>query len=432
LKDFNLYFNDARVVRKVRNTIEDLKSSCSCIVIISPEIKIPRELERTLTVIDFPLPDYNQLKDTFHQILSEVSDKGQISKIDSSIEEKIIESSLGLIQDEAERVFNYLVTNFKEFNDEALSFPLYEKEQIIKKHSLLNFCNSTETLEDLGGLDKFKNWIVKRQIAFTKKAKDYNLPNPKGLHLIGLPGCGKSLASRVVSSLWKIPLLRLDLSYILSCVAGVSENNLRKALKLAESISPCILLIEDAEKSLSGMTTPWANDGTLSRIFSTLSIWMQERTKPVFVIMTSNDIIGLPDDLLRKGVFDEIFYFDFPSNSARKHIFEIHLNKRNRDPKKFDLETLVNHSAGFTGAELEQSITSALFESFSENRELTTLDILNAMNNIFPMFQSMTDRIERLIKWAEHQTEYASHPDDIQEESDEYSYRCYGRRLCAR
>ena len=281
-----------------------------------------------------------------------------------------------------------------------------EKEQIIRKSGLLEYYKVEERFENVGGLGNLKRWLRKRANAFTTKARDFGLPEPKGVLLIGVPGCGKSLTAKAVSALWGMPLLRLDMGSVFGKYIGESEFNIRKAIKVTESISPAILWIDEIEKGLSGAAGD--NTGTSNRVFGTLLTWMQEKKKPVFVIATANDVSLLPPELLRKVRFDEIFFIDLPETRERQEIFEIHLRIRNRNPEKFDLPSLAEMSQGFSGSEIEQVVISSLYDAFEEGRDIVTEDVKRNIENAVPLSQTMKEKIEALREWAWGRTRNAS------------------------
>jgi len=276
-----------------------------------------------------------------------------------------------------------------------------EKEQIIRKSGILEFFPVSESLTDVGGMDSLKRWLQKRGHAFSEKAREFGLPQPKGILLLGVQGCGKSLICKASASLWKTPLLRFDVGKVFSGIVGGSEENIRKAIKTAEAISPCILWIDELEKGLSGIqSSSFSDAGTTARVFGTFLTWQQEKAVPVFTIATCNSVENLPPELLRKGRFDEIFFVDLPSDAERREIFSIHITKRNRDADAFDLDTLSKVSSGFSGAEIEQAVISGMFDAFDENAELETKHILEAIYDTVPLSVTMKEGIEHLRKWA--------------------------------
>ena len=261
----------------------------------------------------------------------------------------------------------------------------------------------------VGGMADLKDWLRKRGLAFTERARRFGLPEPRGLLLLGVQGGGKSLVAKSVASLWKLPLLRLDMGKVFSEMVGSSEHNIRVALRLAESVAPCVVWLDELEKGISGLGSSNRSDaGTAARVFGSFLVWMQEKTAPVFVIATSNDISSLPPELLRKGRFDEIFFVDLPSRSERREILSIHLARRHRDPTRFDLERLAGEMEGFSGAEIEQVIISGLYDAFEAERELTDDDLLRNVRQTIPLSQTMKEQITGLRNWARTHARSAS------------------------
>jgi SpoVK/Ycf46/Vps4 family AAA+-type ATPase len=291
---------------------------------------------------------------------------------------------------------------------------LSEKEQIIRKSGTLEFYRAAEGFGDVGGLDVLKQWMEKRTQAFGQKARDFGLPAPKGILLLGVQGCGKSLSCKAVASQWRLPLLRLDVGKIFSGIVGSSEENMRRAIRMSESVSPTILWLDELEKGFAGtQSSPFSDGGTTSRVFASFITWLQEKTAPVFVVATANRIEDLPPELLRKGRFDEIFFVDLPDEHERREIFTIHLRRRNRDPAGFDLDQLAAAAEGFSGAEIEQTIVAALFDAFDAGRDITTEDVLRNVRESVPLSRTMREQIEELRSWAGTRARQASarHPD---------------------
>jgi SpoVK/Ycf46/Vps4 family AAA+-type ATPase len=279
---------------------------------------------------------------------------------------------------------------------------LSEKEQIIRKSGMLEYYRATEAFDNVGGMAELKDWLRKRRMAFSDDARKFGLPTPKGVLLIGVQGCGKSLCAKAVASLWRVPLLRLDLGRVFSSLVGSSEQNVRQAIQIAESVAPAILWMDEIEKALAGtQSSSFSDAGTTSRVFGTFITWLQEKTAPVFVIATANSISQLPPELLRKGRFDEIFFVDLPDRSEREDIFKIHIVKRGRDPEKFDMKKLADTSEGFSGAEIEEAVASALFDVFDTHQELTTESILQNLQATFPLSRTMKEEIENIREWAQ-------------------------------
>src|SRR5699024_9995740 len=301
---------------------------------------------------------------------------------------------------------------------------LSEKQQIIKKNDILEYIPRSSHMGDVGGLENIKNWLIKRDRSWLGSAEEYGLPAPKGLLITGIPGCGKSLIAKAVSSLWNLPLLKLDMGKIFSGVVGSSEENMRKAIETAEAIAPSILWIDEIEKGLAG-TNSSGDSGTASRIFGTFLNWMQDKTEPVFLVATANDIQKLPPEFLRKGRFNEIFFVDLPTQKEREAIFKIHLEKRlisETSRGDFPLEDttyaqLANMTEGFIGAELEQVVISALFEAFAETRAIQMKDLEKAIEETIPLSVTQAEQIKALREWASVRAVAAT----LREDRKEYS-----------
>ncbi len=373
-KDFHPFLNDVALVRRLRDLTYALKTSYKTLVMLSPLLKLPPELEKEITVVDYGLPSLEDLGSLLDSITDSVKSNPQVqTSMTSDEREQILKAAQGLTATEAENVFAKSLVEKRRFDVDVV---LSEKEQIIRKSAILEYYRASEDFATVGGLDLLKDWMEKRTVAFTEKARDYGLPAPKGILMLGVQGCGKSLSAKAIASLWKLPLLRMDVGKIFGGIVGQSEENIRKAIRVAESTAPNVVWIDELEKGFAGTQSSGISDGgTTARVFGTFITWLQDKTAPCFVVATANDVSALPPELLRKGRFDEIFFVDLPSALERAEIFAIHLRKRKRDPALFDLVTLAHETAGYSGAEIEQAVVSALYDAFDQEREVTTDDI---------------------------------------------------------
>lgn len=403
LKDFHYFMDDSRlsheqivVTRKLRDIINDLKESHKTLVILSPVLRFPLELEKDITVLDYGLPTLDELAQSLDRVLR--SARGLKIALDEETREKILHSARGLTCIEAENVFAKSLVTKRGLD---LDIIVAEKRQIIRKSRVLEYYDSVENFDYVGGMDLLKDWLKKRALAFSDKARRFGLPEPRGLLLLGVQGAGKSLVAKAVASQWKLPLLRLDMGRVFSELVGSSEQNLRSALMTAESVSPSILWLDELEKGLSGTASSNRSDaGTAARVFGSLLTWMQEKVSPVFVIGTSNDISLLPPEMLRKGRFDEIFFVDLPTAEERRDIFAIHLAKRRRTPTGFDLVGLAREAEGFSGAEIEQVVIAGLYDAFEEERDLCDEDLYRNIRQSIPLSQTVKEQISALRDWA--------------------------------
>lgn len=402
LKDFDKFFKESAVRRGLRDLAQALRFTYVSVIVLAPPFSIPGELEKDLTIVDFPLPTLVELQDLLERIEVEVLGTAdfQITK-DVEQRRRLLEAALGLTLSEAENVFAKTLVKTGRLSAEEVSVIFSEKRQIVRKSGLLEYVDVNEQLEDIGGLDNLKNWLTERRIAFTERAREFGLPVPKGLLLMGVQGCGKSLSAKAVAALYQMPLLRLDMGVIFGSYVGESESQIRRALTLAQSVSPCVLWIDEIDKGLAGLKGAGSSDsGTTQRVFGTLVTWMQENTKPVFVVATANNITVLPPEVLRKGRFDEIFFVDLPDQPSRQTIFRIHLKRLGRTPSLFDTAVLAEMSDGFSGAEIEAAVIAGMFRALHQNRELETGDISTAIQETFPLSNTMREEIKRIRDWA--------------------------------
>jgi SpoVK/Ycf46/Vps4 family AAA+-type ATPase len=400
-KDAHPFFDHPVAVRCLRDAVANFKGTQKTIILMSPVQVIPIELEKEIVVLDFPLPDIQAIEQVLDRQLGQVLTR----KVSTETREKLVRATLGLTEDEAEKVYRKAqVTNGK-LTEAEVEIVLSEKQQLIRRNGILEYMEDEENIDDVGGLEELKHWLQQRSNAFSQRARNYGLPQPKGMLILGVPGCGKSLIAKTTARLWSLPLIRLDMGRVYDgSTVGKSEANLRNALKVAESISPMILFIDELDKAFAGGAGSADSDGgTSSRIFGTFLTWMQEKKSPVFVMATANRIEKLPGEFLRKGRFDEIFFVDLPNGEERRDIFKIHLCKRRPDVTKlerFDFEQLSKVSDGFSGAEIEQAVIAAMYEAFAQEREFTQLDIISAVKSTTPLSRTMTEQVAALRDWA--------------------------------
>ncbi|MDH5637031.1 MAG: AAA family ATPase [Nitrospinota bacterium] len=413
LRDFHPYLETELVIRKMRDVVADLSRSQKTIVIVSPSLKIPMELEKDITIIDLPLPGRKEIGGLLGETVSfaEKTPKLAVNLTDET-RNSVVDASLGLTLAEARRIFSKALLHDYKLDGKDIDLILFEKKQLIRKSGSLEYFDASETISDVGGMDSLKKWLVARQESFTPRARDYGLPLPKGLLLLGVQGCGKSLTSKAIASLWNQPLLRLDMGKIFSSFIGSSEENMRRAIATAESLAPVILWIDEIEKGFSGIKSSGATDaGVTSRIFGTFLTWMQEKTKAVFVIATANSISDLPPELLRKGRFDEIFFIDLPTEEERREIIKIHVTKRKRNVAKYNIDMLAKASEGYSGAELEMAIIESMYTAFGDKREFNDSDITQAIKESVPLSRTMAEEIQKLREWAYQRARLASEVD---------------------
>lgn len=430
--DFHVNFGpkgrqpDYNTIRKVRDIIPDLKLGTvrKTVFFVSPELIIPEGLQKEITIYDFPLPTLAEIKEKFNSMISQ--NKSVEVNLTEEEKDKLCKAALGLTLQEAESAFALAMVNDGKINMNDLPIILEEKIQVIKKTGILEFIASDYTMKDIGGLDNLKSWLLKRNNSWSEQAKKYCIPAPKGVLVTGVPGCGKSLTAKAMSTIWQLPLLKLDFGKVFSGLVGSSEENMRRALATAEAVAPSILWIDEIEKGLSGLGSN-GDSGVSSRIFGQFLTWMQEKESPVFVIATSNNINTLPPELLRKGRFDEIFFVDLPTLEERKEIFKLHLEKRLKDKtvasEIMEIKNLCSELAkmteGFIGSEIEQVVVSALCDAFFENRPLRFEDLAKNIQTTVPLSMTQREQILSLRAWANVRAVSAAKKSDLEKYAKE-------------
>lgn len=405
LHDFHPFLqkNNFAVIRRLKEIAIHLRNSFKTVLIVSPVVEIPPELEKEITVVDVPLPGTPEMSALLDRIVDEVNDAQKI-RIDlpPADREALLKAALGLTLTEAENVFAKIIVQDGRLDAGDVTAVFAEKRQVLRKTGLLEYYESQEEFGSVGGMEHLKEWLKKRQAALSDRARDFGLPPPRGVLLLGVQGCGKSLCAKAVSALWKLPLLRLDVGRMFGSLVGSSEENMRRAIRIAESVAPAILWVDEIDKALAGSGGSASTDGgTTARVFGTLLTWLSEKTAPVFVIATANDISQLPPELLRKGRFDEIFFVDLPTEEERREILRIHIARRGRKEGAFDLAALAAASKGFSGAELEQAVVAGMFDAFSAGRELQTADVAKELAATVPLSRTMEEGLAKLRAWAD-------------------------------
>lgn len=395
LRDFHRFLEDISISRKLRNLARQLKSQPKNLVIISPSLEIPSELTEVLTVVEFPLPTATEIKGEIQRILAAT---GQ-SLTDKLLDE-LVRSAQGLSVERIRRVLTRSIASQGKIEPEDVEFILEEKRQSIRQTQILDFYPAKEQISDIGGLDNLKDWLLRRGGAFSERARAYGLPHPRGLLLVGIQGTGKSLTAKAISHHWHLPLLRLDVGRLFGGLVGESESRTRQMINLAEALAPCVLWIDEIDKAFAGVDGK-GDGGTTSRVFGTFINWLAEKKSPVFVVATANNIQALPPEMLRKGRFDEIFFVGLPTQEEREVIFSVHLSRlRPHNVKNYDIDRLAYETPDFSGAEIEQTIVEAMHIGFSQNRDFTTDDILEAASQIVPLARTAQEQIEFLQNWA--------------------------------
>ena len=406
LRDFHQFIEDANpvVTRAVKDQLRAGKTLGVVLIVVACRAALPAELEREFVVTHFALPG----KAGLGIILNEIAESAELDKPEGSLRDGLLDAACGLTSVEAENAFALSVAQSGRLSPALVA---RQKANEVAKGGLLEVCANEETLADVGGLDLLKAWLDQRKEAFGKEAEDYGLPAPRGLLIVGIPGTGKSLTAKATAAVFSRPLLRLDVGRLFGGLVGQTEGNLRSVIATVEAIAPCVLWIDEIEKGFSGAGRSGATDGgTSSRMFGSFLSWMQERTSPVFVVATANEVSQLPPEFLRKGRFDELFFVDLPDTREREAIWRIQIRKYGREPEAFELGQLVAQTQGFTGAEIEQAFKDSLFQAFARGGEPNDLIVMNAIGEQTPLSRLMKEEICALRKWAKSRCRVASQP----------------------
>ncbi len=392
LKDFHKFYEDPIINRTIKELSSALKETKHNLIISSHLLPSSEELDELMTILNLPLPDQKELKNLIEKIAFNTN-----SNLNEQDLNELVSASSGLTEMKVKQVTAKALTQRGKISKEGIKDILEEKKQVIARSEILEFFETKSSQDDIGGLKVLKIWLNQRYRAFSKEARDYGLPIPKGVLLVGAQGTGKSLTAKSISKSWSMPLLKLDVGRLFSSLVGSSEARTRETILRAEAMSPCILWIDEIDKGFGGDAR--SDGGTSQRVLASLLTWMAEKESSVFVIATANAIDKLPAELLRKGRFDEIFFLDLPTAEERLSILNLHLKKR-RPSYSFPLSTIIDRTDGFSGAELEQAVIEGMHISFSEKRELMEKDLIKAVSELVPLSRTAKEQIDLLKKWS--------------------------------
>jgi hypothetical protein len=408
LRDFHAFLEDGNpvLVRCIKDALRHGRAHNKVAVIVGCRQNLPPELEREFVVLDFALPDQATLGTGagWHRRV------GRAGEAQERAAGEAAGCGFGLTCLEAENAFALSVAQAAHLQPDIVS---QEKAQAVKKSGLLEVWDKVIGLDQIGGLDVLKDWLLKRRDAFSRKAVEYGLPSPKGLLIVGVPGTGKSLTAKATASVFERPLLKLDAGKIFGSLVGQSESNFRDIVRTAEAIAPCVLWIDEIEKALAGSKSSGSTDGgTSSRVFGSFLNWLQEKTAPVFVVATANDVTQLPPELLRRGRFDEIFFVDLPNQDEREAIWTIQIARHRRDPAKYSIPALAKGTEGYTGAEIEQIVVDGLYDGFARNAEPSTVSLAKITADSVPLSRLMAEPVKALRQWAQGRARCATSPEN--------------------
>jgi SpoVK/Ycf46/Vps4 family AAA+-type ATPase len=404
-RDLNpLIRQSPEIIRKLREAYKKLKNSKKLIILLSPDGYFPDSIKKEIDIIHFDLPDYDELKNLFFKFLDSMEKSGRKINLDEKQKKTFIIAAQGLTLDEAYRAFMKAFQGQNSISIDLVNKIHLEKKQLILKEGVLEYYPHKFTMDDMGGLDNLKDWLKKRERAFSKEAKQFGLERPRGMLTMGISGCGKSLASKIVASLWDLPLFRLDMNLVYSGMGGSPELAFSRALKTMDSVAPAILWIDEIESGITDKHT----DSESSRILGYFLTWMQEHTSEIFIAATANRIDMLPAEILRRGRFDQIFFIDLPTRKEREEIFTIHLQDKGNDISLFNIPQLAQITKGWSGSEIEQVIISGMYEAFNKNRKLNEDDLFVIFGNSVPLSTTMEEQIKKIRSWAHKRAVNAS------------------------
>jgi hypothetical protein len=414
LKDFHRHLEDAVVVRRLRDVGQKFSTNRRTVVITGPRVVIPPELAGLVEFFDLPLPDRQRLRQIVDETLVRISKTHTVQrKLDAAGLDTLALSLLGLTEEEAERAISQAVVARYVISSDCISDVLEAKKALLKRSEMLDFVDASSNMSSIGGLENLKGWLEQRRNSWDAGAIQFGLDPPKGVIILGVQGCGKSLCAPAIAGEWNIPLVKFDTSAIYDKFIGETEKRIQKVFKVAEGLAPCVLWIDELEKIFagSGADSASADAGVSSRLLASFLSWMQDRKSPVFVAATCNNVTVLPPELIRKGRFDELFFVDLPSVAERKQIFAIQLTKRKRNSSDYDLDRIAAAAKGFSGAEIESAVQTALYAAFARKQELSNEDLLTALSSTVPLSITRAEEIADLRAWAKDRAVWASAPE---------------------
>jgi ATP-dependent 26S proteasome regulatory subunit len=411
LKDFHRHIEDPVVVRRLRDVGQKFSANRRTIVITAPTFNVPPELRSLIEFVELPLPDAVRLRQIIDEVVVRLGKTRTLRRnLDNAGLDSVATNLRGLTEEEADRAISQAVVTRYGLLPETITDVLEAKKDLLRRAGMLEFVDASENMAAVGGLENLKSWLGQRRGAWDDAARKFGLDPSRGVIILGVQGCGKSLCARAVAGEWKLPLVKFDTAAVFDKYIGETEKRIRQVFRVAEGLAPCVLWIDELEKVFagSGPDSASVDAGVSSRILASFLSWMQDRKAPVFVAATCNNVTALPPELIRKGRFDELFFVDLPNQAERKQIFSIQLSKRKRNPAEFDLDQLATAAQGFSGAEIDAAVQSALYAAFAKKEPLTTQTVLVALGQTVPLSTTRAEEIQALRLWAKQRAVPAS------------------------
>ena len=403
LKDFHRHMDDPVVVRRLRDVGQRFATNRKTVVITAPAITIPPELESLVEFVELPLPDKKRLKQIMDECVSRMGQSRTLRHtLDAAGVDAVLNNLRGLTEEEAERAISQAVVTHYGLVPETISDVLEAKKSLLRHSEMLEFVDASENMAVVGGLENLKQWLAQRKSSWEESARQFGLDPARGVIILGVQGCGKSLCARAIAGEWSLPLVKFDTAAVFDKYIGETEKRVKKVFRVAEGLAPCVLWIDELEKVFagSGPDSASVDAGVSSRILAAFLSWMQDRKAPVFVAATCNNVTVLPPELIRKGRFDELFFVDLPNPRERKQILSLQLKQHGRKPEEFDLEQIASAAHGFSGAEIGAAVESALYAAFGAKQPLGTKFLLDALSQTVPLSTTRAEEIQAQRAWA--------------------------------
>ena len=411
LKDFHRHMDDPVVVRRLRDVGQKFSVNRRTVIITAPSIIIPAELRSLVEFLELPLPDKLRLRQIIDEMTVRIGKTRTLKRtLDSAGLDAMANNLRGLTEEEAERAASQAIVTRYGVTSETVTDVLQAKKELLRRSGMLEFIDASENLASVGGLENLKRWLAQRRGTWEDAGRDFGLEPPRGAIILGVQGCGKSMCARAIAGEWKLPLVKFDTAAIYDKYIGETEKRIQRVFRVAEGLAPCVFWIDELEKVFagSGPDSASVDAGVSSRILAAFLSWMQDRKAPVFVAATCNNVTVLPPELIRKGRFDELFFVDLPNQSERKQIFTIHLTRRKRNPAEFDLDKVAVAAKGYSGAEIDAAVQTALYSAFSGTQAVSTQGLLDALKATVPLSITRSEEIEELRAWARQRAVPAS------------------------
>jgi ATP-dependent 26S proteasome regulatory subunit len=403
LKDFHRHMEDPVVVRRLRDVGQKFSQNRRTVILTAPSITMPPELASLVEFLELPLPDKQRLRQIIDEMIVRVGKKRTLKRaLDAAGLDAVANNLRGLTEEEAERAVSQAIVSRYGLTPEMVTDVLQAKKEMLRRSEMLEFVDVSDTLASVGGLEHLKSWLGQRRGTWEDQAREFGLEPPRGVIILGVQGCGKSMCATAIAGEWKLPLVKFDTAAIYDKYIGETEKRIQRVFQVAEGLAPCVLWIDELEKVFagSGPDSASADAGVSSRLLASFLSWMQDRKAPVFVAATCNNVEALPPELIRKGRFDELFFVDLPNQAERKHIFAIQLARRKRNPAEFNLDRLAAAALGYSGAEIEAAVQTGLYSAFSSKQALATQTLLDALKATVPLSITRAEEIEALREWA--------------------------------